>query len=43
MKKEFEKPELIIVLFEEEDIITYSNGSEENGEEGNTGIPLVNP
>ena len=36
MKKRFETPELIIVVFAEEDIITYSGpgGIGGNGEEG---------
>ena len=40
MKKEFKKPELIVVLFEEEDIITYSGGSEEGADEGSITIPI---
>lgn len=38
MKKEFEKPELIIILFsEEDDIITTSGELDEYGGNGNMG------
>ena len=44
MKKEFELPKLIIVLFSDEDIITGSGPEDDpNGEEGGIIWPPLNP
>lgn len=41
MKKEFEAPELLIVLFLDGDIITYSGPEDDpNGEEGDVDFPF---
>ena len=41
MKKEFERPELIIILFTNDDIIAESGlAGDSNGEEGYTSWPI---